>query len=92
MRSAYRTKALNGQFTGNRAPYGYMKSPEDKHKLIPDEHAPIVQRMYRMALEGKTCAQIANLLRKEGIPTPGAYIRGMDGVLRKNERVKYPCG
>lgn len=92
VRSAYRTKALNGQFTGVRAPYGYMKSPEDKHKLIPDEHAPIVQRMYRMALEGKTCAQIANLLRKEGVPTPGAYIRGMDGVLRKNERVKYPCG
>ena len=50
VRSAYKTKALKGEFTGVRAPYGYMKSPEDKHKLIPDEHAPIVQRMFKMAL------------------------------------------
>ncbi|MCD8180756.1 MAG: recombinase family protein [Firmicutes bacterium] len=90
IRSTYKTKAFNGEFTGNRAPYGYMKSPEDKHKLIPDEHAPIVQQMFQMALEGKSCGAIAAALKKEQIPTPGAYIRGKDGVLRKNERVKYP--
>lgn len=90
VRSAYKTKALKGEFTGVRAPYGYMKSPEDKHKLIPDEHAPIVQRMFQMALEGKSCAEIAYAFKHERIPTPGAYTRGMDGVLRKNERVKYP--
>ena len=90
VRSAYKTKAIKGEFTGVRAPYGYMKSPEDKHKLIPDEHAPIVQRMYRMALEGKTCAEIAYTLKQERIPTPGAYVRGKNGELHKNERVKYP--
>ncbi len=73
-----------------RAPYGYKKSPENKHKLIPDEHAPIVQRMYRMAMEGKSCGVIANILKKESIPTPGAYLRDKDGILRKDERVKYP--
>lgn len=92
IRSAYRTKALNGQFTGNRAPYGYMKSPEDKHKLIPDEHAPIVQRMYRMALEGESCGAIATALKNERIPTPGVYTRNKDGVLCENKRVKYPYG
>lgn len=92
VRSAYRTKALNGQFTGVRAPYGYMKSPEDKHKLIPDEHAPIVQRMYRMALEGKSCGAIATVLKNERIPTPGVYTRNKDGVLCENKRVKYPYG
>ena len=92
VRSAYRTKALNGQFTGVRAPYGYMKSPEDKHKLIPDEHAPIVQRMYRMALEGKSCGAIATVLKNERIPTPGVYTRNKDGALCENKRVKYPYG
>ena len=67
-----------------------MKSPEDKHKLVPDEYAPIVQRMFRMAMEGKSVGAIATTLKKERIPTPGVYSRGKDGVLRKNERVKYP--
>ena len=90
VRSAFKTKALNGEFTGMRAPYGYKKSPENKHILIPDEHASIVQRMYRMAMEGKSCGVIANILKKENIPTPGAYLRDKDGILRKDERVKYP--
>ena len=90
VRSAYRTKAIKGEFTGVRAPYGYMKSPEDRHVLIPDEHAPIVQRMFRMAMEGKSVGAIATALKKERIPTPGVYSRGKDGVLRKNEQVKYP--
>ena len=67
-----------------------MKSPEDKHKLIPDEHAPIVQRMYRMALEGKTCAEIAYTLKQEHIPTPGAYTRDKNGVLQKTEGIQFP--
>lgn len=90
IRSSYKTKALKGEFTGCRAPYGYMKSPEDKHKLIPDENAPIVKRMFKMALEGMSCGAIATVLRNKQIPTPGAYIRGKDGVLREDKRVKYP--
>lgn len=73
-----------------RAPYGYQKSPENKHKLIPDEHAPIVKRIFRLTIEGKTCGAIANVLKNERVPTPGAYLRGKDGVLRKDKRVKYP--
>ena len=92
IRSAYKTKALNGEFTGMRAPYGYKKSPENKHKLIPDENAPIVKRIFRIAMESNSCSTIATTLKKELVPTPGAYLRGKDGVLRKDERVKYPYG
>ena len=42
IRSAFKAKAQNGEFFGTNAPYGYRKSPDDKHRLIPDEHAPIV--------------------------------------------------
>lgn len=75
IRSAFKTKGLNGEFLGSKAPYGYMKSPDDKHKLIPDENAPIVQRMFAMALDGKTCFQIANTLKKEHILKPAAYLK-----------------
>ena len=72
------------------APFGYRKSPEDKHKLIPDENAEIVKRMFQMALDGKSCCAIATALKKEHIPTPGAYVRDKDGVMRENKKVKYP--
>lgn len=37
IRSAYRTKALNGDFTGPYPPYGYNKLPDNKHKLVINE-------------------------------------------------------
>ena len=90
IRSSYKTKALKGEFTGVFAPFGYRKSPEDKHRLIPDENAKIVRRMFQMALDGKSCCAIATALKKEHIPTPGAYVRDKDGVMRENKKVKYP--
>lgn len=90
IRSAYKTKALKGEFTGWRAPYGYMKSPEDRHKLIPDEHAPMVKRIFQMALNGKSCDNIATILKREHIPKPSAYFRDKHGILCLDKRVKYP--
>ena len=43
--SSYVIKAKKGKFTGCVAPFGYMKSPEDKNFLIPDKDtAWIVQK------------------------------------------------
>ena len=42
-----------GKFIGCYAPYGYMKSPEDKHKLVPDPvTAPIVRRIFDLRAQG----------------------------------------
>ena len=90
VRSAFRTKALNGEYTGGYPAYGYRKDPEDRHHLIPDEHAPIVQRMFRMALEGETCFHIAKALESEQIPTPRAYLMDEYGKYKANERVNHP--
>lgn len=90
VRSAFRTKALNGEYTGGYPAYGYRKDPEDRHHLIPDEHAPIVQRMFQMALEGETCFHIAKTLEREQIPTPRAYLMDAYGKYQANERVKHP--
>ena len=57
------------------APYGYMKSSEDKHKLVVDGYASqIVKRIFREYLSGKSMYKIAESLNQEGIETPGVYI------------------
>lgn len=90
VRSAFRTKALNGEYTGGFPAYGYQKDPADRHRLIPDDHAPIVQRMFQMALEGTTCFHIAKTLEAEQVPTPRAFLMNEYGKYVANERVKHP--
>lgn len=63
-----------GLFTGWKAPYGYMRDKSNYHKLIVDkEVSPIVKRIFRLAYNGKSCHQIADILSQEKIPTPSCY-------------------
>ncbi len=75
-RSAYKTKAEHGEFLGSKAPYGYKKSPEDKHILIKDEEtAPVIEHIFELALKGYGRKKIARTLREEKILTPAAYAK-----------------
>ena len=63
--------AINGLFNGKFAPYGYMKSPENCHKLIiNEEYAKNVRRIFDLYLSGMASVQIAYLYNEEHIPTP----------------------
>lgn len=81
IRKTVRAKKEKGQFLGWKAVYGYIKDPEDKHKLVVDENVrPIIERMFNLVLEGKSPRQIANIFSMEKIPTPSIYAnlnRGM---------------
>jgi DNA invertase Pin-like site-specific DNA recombinase len=73
IRSAYRTKAMSGQFTGPYAPYGYMKDPENKNRLIINEpQAKIVRWIFDSYLGGNSMYKIAKLLRDKKVLTPRA--------------------
>lgn len=53
--------------------YGYQKDPAQKGHLLPDEStAPVVERIFALALSGLGCAAIARRLNTEGIPAPAA--------------------
>ena len=68
-------KRSNGKYIAVFAPYGYVKSPEDKHKLVVDEVASeIVKRIFREFLDGKSMYKIAEGLNRDGIDSPGVYI------------------
>lgn len=69
-----KTKKEKGEFLGWKAPYGYMKDPNDKHKLIIDEAVEgNIKRMFNLILDGKSPTQIANIFSAEKIPTPSNY-------------------
>lgn len=54
IRSAFQAKNLAGKHTSRSVPYGYLKSEQDKNQWVIDPvAAPIVQRIYRMTMEGK---------------------------------------
>lgn len=68
-------KRSNGKYIATFAPYGYAKSPEDKHKLVVDEVASrIVKSIFREFLSGKSMYKIAEGLNQDGIDSPGVYI------------------
>lgn len=72
--SVKRDKQRKGLFIGGKPYYGYKMHPTEKNKIVIDEDAaPVVRRMFHMALEGMSCRQIAVRLNEEGIPTPSVY-------------------
>ncbi len=74
VRSAHQAHRRRGEFIGSFAPYGYMKDPNDHHKLIIDEKAAnIVKIIYSMYLQGNSSISIARYLNAQNIPTPYQY-------------------
>lgn len=77
--SALRRKQEKGEFIGSWTPYGYLKSPDDKHQLIIDpETAPIVREIFAWRLDNLGYAEIARRLNEREIPCPTKvrYLRG----------------
>jgi len=97
IRSAYRAQAHKGVFTGSIAPYGYMKSPENKHLLIPNpDTVEPARSIFEMAAQGKSTVAIAKALTAQGYLTPSAYVRKHFGYGHKGGDYRHdtdwsPC-
>ena len=91
IRSAFQAKNLAGKHTSSSVPYGYLKSEQNKNQWVIDPvAAPIVQRIYRMAMEGKGPYQIANILSDEHIEIPAYYHQKLGIGLWKTREIKSP--
>jgi DNA invertase Pin-like site-specific DNA recombinase len=74
-RTALETKQRKGEFIGSNAPYGYMKSPADKHKLVIDnETAPIVRDIFQWRIDGMSYKAIIRKLEELRILSPSNYL------------------
>ncbi|HHU98072.1 MAG TPA: recombinase family protein [Petrimonas sp.] len=71
VKSVFDYKRNDGQFIGSFAPYGYVKDPENKNKLIIDEKAAeVVRLIFNLYLEGYGAQNITFQLNEKGIPNP----------------------
>lgn len=74
VRQVKKSSARQGKFMGSQAPYGYMKSPQDKHQLIIDEPAAaIIQRIFSEYAGGESARRIAEKFNEEGLDSPRFY-------------------
>ena len=87
VRGTLNVNRQQGKFIGSFPTYGYLKDPENHHRLIIDEEtAPIVRMIYADFLAGNSIMGIAKKLNAMGIPNPSAYKRS------KGMRYRHPAG
>ena len=74
IRQVFDYKRRDGQYIGSFAPYGYVKAPEDKHRLVVDpEAAEVVKLIFSLFLQGTSKRAAALYLNEHDIPSPAAY-------------------
>lgn len=75
-----------GEFIGSFAPYGYMKDPNDKHKLIIDPVASkVVKRIFDLYTDGYGVVSICRLLNDE------KYFHHLNINLKTRIIIIYQC-
>lgn len=76
VRSQLEIKRKKGDFIGSFAVYGYLKSPDDRHKLIIDELAAgVVRDIFKWKIDGASQQRIADRLNELGVLSPMEYKR-----------------
>jgi len=74
IKAIFKSRMQEGKRVSPSIPYGYLRDPNDKQKLIIDEKsAKIVKRIFKMVIEGMGVNQIAGTLSEEKILIPSAY-------------------
>ena len=87
VRGTLNLRRQQGKFIGSFATYGYLKDPDDKHKLIIDEEtAPIVRMIFERFIGGESIIGITKDLNEMGIPNPSMYKK------QKGLNYKHPSG
>lgn len=71
VKSVKQTLNEQGKIQSWNPPYGYMKDPEDKYKIVPDEETSwVVKKIYELYLEGLSTRKIKDYLNEHKIITP----------------------
>ncbi|MDR1736278.1 MAG: recombinase family protein [Oscillospiraceae bacterium] len=85
VRGVFNQKRTMGQFIGAFAPYGFIKDPADKHRLLIDgEAASVVRDIFNWYVrDGVSMGAIVRKLNELRIPNPAAY-KNQKGLQYKN--------
>ena len=86
VRAARAVLAKQGKYIVVFAPFGYQKSEDDKHMLVPDPViAPVVQLIFELAIKSMKYTEIANYLNNNGYDSIFEYYQKI-GVERCYDR------
>ena len=86
IKAQQRQAMKDGKFVGGRAPYGYLKAPDDCHQLIIDPvAAPVVRQIFQWASEGEGLNTIVLRLNKAGYLAPSYYKKSQGTI--SNEKL-----
>ena len=78
-------KKQEGFYYITYAPFGYKKVNKSGDLVIDEVAADVVRRIYNEFLNGKGTYQIAQLLNKEKVETPGIYMK-MPGTINNKTK------
>lgn len=84
-KAAHRARAKAGMYLGNHAPFGYLKDPADRHKLIVDPPAAdVVRDIFHLFADGVGYVRMTKILRERGVLNPQAYFNRNNPDFYKN--------
>lgn len=85
VRAHQKAKRMEGKCIAAFTVYGYLKSPDDKNRLIVDDYAAdIVKKIFAWKIAGMSLVAIAGKLNNLGILSPMEY--------KKSLGIKYTTG
>ncbi|HEQ4179294.1 TPA: recombinase family protein [Streptococcus pyogenes] len=90
VKSAIQSRMREGTYIGSKAPFGYLKDPNNKRRLIIDEKTkPIIELIYKLCLDGKGTQLISQELMNRKIPRPSAFVENAEKLYGLTEENKY---
>lgn len=90
IRSNLEIKRKKGEYIGSLVTYGYLKSADDKHKIVVDQCVvEVIRNIYNKKILGFSAYAIADKLNLEKVPSPAEYKKYLKaaskGMEYKNE-------
>lgn len=80
-KASLKVKRKEGKYVLPQVPYGYIRSPLDKYKLIVDEDVRhVIEDIFKMYLNNKSLNEIAHILECRGVLPPSQYKRKRKGL------------
>lgn len=87
VKSSLAIRKARGEYVSGNCPFGYEKSPDDRHQLlIEEDEAAIVRRIFELTVQGCTSVQIAKLFNEEKVKTP------IEFKMEKGRTTRIPKG
>ena len=90
-KAAQRARAKDGKYMSGHPLFGYIKDPNDKHKLIIDPPAAeVIRKIFNMFAEGVGYVRMTKILREQKILNPQAYFNQNNPDYYKSDYWRQP--